>query len=223
MSGRHRYAEERVRAEPALGRSAVELDQFPIEGALIEFDAGDGLGDLPIHIGDGFQHALPEITLFVAVAKLERFSLACGRARWDGGAAERPARKPDLHFDGRVPARIQNFSSMHAGDFQKLSPVVFGFDAERFVADGLNKRVIVFGDDDDSEVGYGVSLSIFFEVESDDRASGNEHIAVDDGATNPRVATDTDSRHENASVRSSHSCALARWDKERFPRRGCRK
>ena len=39
---------------------------------------------------------------------------------------------------------------MHAGDFQDLSPVVFGFDAERFFADGLNKRIVVFGDDDNS-------------------------------------------------------------------------
>ena len=77
-------------------------------------------------------------------------------------AAECAARERDVDFNSGISTRIQNFSSMHAGDFQDLSPVVFGFDAERFFADGFNKRIVVFGDDDNSEVRHSMSLSIFF-------------------------------------------------------------
>jgi hypothetical protein len=63
-----------------------------------------------------------------------------------------------------------------------LSPVVFGFYAERVFADGLNKRIVVFCDDDNSEVCDCVTFAIFFRIESDDGAARNQHVAIDDRA-----------------------------------------
>ena len=49
------------------------------------------VGDLAVDVRDGFAHALAEIARAVAVAQLERFALARGRARRHGRAPARAA------------------------------------------------------------------------------------------------------------------------------------
>ncbi len=80
---------------------------------------------------------------------------------------------------------------------------------------GSTKRVVVFGDDDNSKVRHSMSLSIFFGVEPDDRAARNQHVAVDDGAADARVPAHADAGHQhalfddpvavNAHVRAQHA------------------
>ena len=80
---------------------------------------------------------------------------------------------------------------------------------------GLNQRIVVFGDDDNSKVGDSVSLAIFFGVEPDDRAARNQHVAVDDRAANPRVPSDAHAGHQHAVLDARRSCARARSGRAR--------
>jgi hypothetical protein len=60
LRGRKRDAEDRVRAEPALVRRPVELDQGAVEPGLVEGVATtDRIGDLPIDVGDRLGDPLP--------------------------------------------------------------------------------------------------------------------------------------------------------------------
>jgi hypothetical protein len=80
VRGSHGHPENGVRAEPALGRRAVEIDHRFIEHALIELAAGNGLGKLAVHVRDGLEHAFAEVALLITVAQFERLALAGRRA-----------------------------------------------------------------------------------------------------------------------------------------------
>src|SRR4029078_2771174 len=54
--------------------------------------------------------------------------------------------------------------------------------------------------DHDPVVADGVSQSIFFLVEADQRAARNEDVAVDDGAPDARVAADAHAGHQDALI-----------------------
>ncbi len=86
---RHRDGEDRVGAELALVGRAVELEQALIDRRLIErAQADDCRTELLVDVLDGLQHALAEVALLVAVAELDRFVLAGGRAARDRTATE---------------------------------------------------------------------------------------------------------------------------------------
>ena len=74
-------AEDCVRTEPALVRRSVELDQDPVELALVGgIETDGGARDLAVHVGDRAEHALAEVHGRVAVSKLHCLVLAGGRA-----------------------------------------------------------------------------------------------------------------------------------------------
>jgi hypothetical protein len=81
LGGRHRHAEDRVRAERGLVRGAVELDEPPIELALIgRVLPLQRLEDRPGDVGDGLEHALATVALGIAIPQLQRLMAAGGRA-----------------------------------------------------------------------------------------------------------------------------------------------
>src|SRR5882724_2336975 len=69
---------------------------------------------------------------------------------------------------------------------------------ERVLVQRSNERLIIDGDDDDARVGDGVAAPIFVRVVADERAARDEHVAVDDRASDARVAADPHARHKNA-------------------------
>ena len=89
---RHRHGQNRVGAQPRLGRRAVQLDHVLIERALIaRVQSRDRLGDFPVDIGDRLQDAFAEISRLVAVAQFQRFVFAGRRARRHRGPPATPA------------------------------------------------------------------------------------------------------------------------------------
>src|SRR5262245_45126133 len=53
---------------------------------------------------------------------------------------------------------------------------------EGFFTNRADQRLVLGGDDHDAAVGHRVTPAIFLFVVADERASRNEHIAIDDGA-----------------------------------------
>ena len=60
--GRHRDAEQRVGAEAALGRRAVEADHRLVQTALRERAADERGGELAVDVGDRLADALAEVS-----------------------------------------------------------------------------------------------------------------------------------------------------------------
>ena len=82
----------------------------------------NGLGDAPIDIFDGAQHALAEVARLVAVAQFEGFVLAGGGAGGHRGAAARAVFEDDVGFDGGIAARIENLPADDARDLADMPP-----------------------------------------------------------------------------------------------------
>ena len=112
----HRRAKQRVGAEAALGRRAVERDERLVERPLrMEFAPDQRLRDLAVDVRDRPSHALAAVARLVAVPQFERLALTRRGARWH----RRPAAGAvdcGLDFYRRVPARIQNLAPMYALD-----------------------------------------------------------------------------------------------------------
>ena len=82
-----RHAEDGVGAEAGLVVGAVEVDQRPVDAALVErVEADDGVGDLAVDVGDGVEHALAAEAV-AAVAQLDRLE----RPGRGAGRDDRPA------------------------------------------------------------------------------------------------------------------------------------
>src|SRR5688572_14980391 len=113
--GGHRHAQERIRAQPALGRCAIELQQLLVDRTLIERTTLKRRSDLAVDVGDGLSHALAEIAALVAIAQLQRFTLARRGARRYRGTAQRLA-GPQVDFNRGVAARVENLAAVNAGD-----------------------------------------------------------------------------------------------------------
>ncbi len=120
--GGERDAEDRVRAEAALVRRAVELDQRAVQAGLVEHVvARDRRGDLAVDVRDRLRHALAEVGV-AAVAQLGRLELAGRGAGRDGRAAVRAGAQRELDLDGRVAARVQDLAGVDGLDLaQALS------------------------------------------------------------------------------------------------------
>lgn len=115
--GGQRHAKDRVRAQPALVRGAVQLDHQPVDADLIGHILADQvLGDLAVDGGDGFQHALAHIARLVAVALFHRLMGAGRGARGHGGAAHGAVLQRHVDLDGRVAAAVQNFTGINVDD-----------------------------------------------------------------------------------------------------------
>ena len=113
LGHRQRDAENGVGAEPRLVRRAVERAHQPIEPYLVlGFHAAQGVEDFTIDGGDGLFDALAAIAL-AAIAQFHRLMRAGRSAGRHGGAAEGAILKPDIDFDRRIAAAVENFA---AGD-----------------------------------------------------------------------------------------------------------
>src|SRR5262245_24619410 len=108
---RHRHAEQRVRPEARFVPCAVRGDERAIDGALISrVDAAHRISQRADHVADRFAHAFAAVAPRIAVAKLERLARSCRGARRHGRAAGGAVFEPQLHFDSRIAARIQNLA-----------------------------------------------------------------------------------------------------------------
>ena len=115
---RHRNRENRVGAEARLRRRAIELNHFLVERALVRrVEAGHGFGDFAVDVADGFQNALAKVFGLVAVAQLERFMLARGRAGRNRRAPPNSVPGVNVGFNGGIAARIENLAGV---DFRDL-------------------------------------------------------------------------------------------------------
>ncbi len=129
VCGGKRNAEDGVGSELRLGLGPVELEHGVVDADLIgRIGADEGGGDDPLHIADCGEDALAEVALLAidalgqrlgrkgAVAELERFVLARGGAGRHGGAAERAVGETDVDLDGRIAARVDDFTGGDGGD-----------------------------------------------------------------------------------------------------------
>ena len=70
-----------------------------------------------VDVGDRLEHALAEISGFVAVAEFQGFVFAGGSAGRNGGAAERARLEKHVGFNGGIAARIEDLAGVNASDF----------------------------------------------------------------------------------------------------------
>jgi hypothetical protein len=115
LRDRERDTEDRVGAEPALVRRAVEVDQPPVQRGLVErveaCDLGPDLG----HVGDRPGDALAA-PLRAAVTQLDRLVHTCRSPRGNGGAPERAGLELDVHLDRGIPPRVEDPAAAHVLD-----------------------------------------------------------------------------------------------------------
>ena len=109
LGDRHRHGEQRVRAEPRLVLRPVEVDQRPVDEALLRgVEAHDRLGDLGVDVLDRLQHALAAVAGLVAVAQLERLARAGRGARRHGRPSDHARFEQHVGLDRRVAPRIED-------------------------------------------------------------------------------------------------------------------
>ena len=112
-----RHAQDGVSAQSALVVRAVQLQHNVVDGALIVgLEADERVGDLIIHMANGIQRALAQITLLVAVAQLNGLERARGRAGGNGRTTEGTILQHNFHLDRGVAARVQDFTPEHIDD-----------------------------------------------------------------------------------------------------------
>ena len=96
MCSCERHSQDRVRAELAFVRRAVERDHCLVQADLIEsVQAGHFFRDDFFHICHGFGNATAEETLFLAVAQFPCLVFPDTRAARDNRAAGAAARESD--------------------------------------------------------------------------------------------------------------------------------
>ena len=119
----HRDGENRVRAQLAFVRRAVERDHGlvdqPLVGGIHAFQFGRDHG---FNVGHGLQHALAEVMALVAVAQFHGLMLAGGSARRHDGAAQRAALQNYVCFHGGISARVKNFARANRNNLSHISP-----------------------------------------------------------------------------------------------------
>src|SRR5450756_666802 len=117
LGNRHRDTENRVGAQVALVRGAVELDQRLVDEPLLGGFEPDDLGGDLVHDGvDRVLDTLPEVARLVAITTLDGLEGAGGGTRGDGGACDGAVVEGDLDFDGGVAARVENFAGAYSLD-----------------------------------------------------------------------------------------------------------
>jgi hypothetical protein len=110
-------AEDRVGAEAALVRGAVEVDHRLVEFALVlGIEADEQVGDFAVHRCDRLGDALAEIPALVAVAQFDRLMRAGRRTRGHRSAAEAAVFEQHIDFDGGVAAAVEDFAAVDVDD-----------------------------------------------------------------------------------------------------------
>ena len=116
-SGCQGGAQNGVGAELALVVGAVGLDHLVVDSALIVgLKANQHVGDFLVNVGNGLQRALAQITLGIAIAKLDGLECARRSAGRNHSAANGTIVQRDLDLDRGITARIQNLATVHIDD-----------------------------------------------------------------------------------------------------------
>ncbi len=119
-----RDAEDGVRAEAALGRRAVEVDERLVEALLIGgVAAGDRASDLVVDVRDGLRDALAEVG-GAAVAELRGLELTRRGAGRHRGAGLSTAAQLDVDLDGGVATAVEDLASVDGLDRAHAAPWV---------------------------------------------------------------------------------------------------
>src|SRR5712692_5145275 len=114
---RERHGEESVRAEARLVSRSVHLEQAPVDfGLLARVEAHERRSYRLVHVRDGAKDAEPAVAARVAVAQLERFARADGRAGGDARVRVRPVGERHLCLDRRPAPRVEDLSPAHELD-----------------------------------------------------------------------------------------------------------
>ena len=107
---RERHAEDRVRAESALVRRTVEIDQQPVEARLVGgVETDDGPGDLASYVGNRPGDGLAPV-LGAPVAQLDGLVDAGRGSRRHCGATQRSRLEADVDLDRRVSTRVEDLA-----------------------------------------------------------------------------------------------------------------
>jgi hypothetical protein len=116
LRGGERDAEDRVGAEPALVRGAVELDQASVERPLIGgVEPADARGDLAVDVRDRPRDRLPGVRV-AAVAQLDGLVHARRGARRHRRPAARAGLELDVDLDRGIAARVEDLARAHRRD-----------------------------------------------------------------------------------------------------------
>jgi len=108
----HRHGQHGVGAQAALVLGAIQVDQGLVQkGLLGGIQAQHGFADLGVDVFHRLEHALAQVTALVAVAQLNGFAAAGGRARRHGGPAHHARFEQHVAFDGGVAAAVQHFAA----------------------------------------------------------------------------------------------------------------
>ncbi len=106
---RHGHAHQRVRAEPALVRGAVEIDHGLIRlGQPGPRPALQQVGQLGVHRADRTEHTLAPVPGRVTVAAFHGLPRPGRRARRYPRPGDRPVTEPHRHGQRGPPARVQD-------------------------------------------------------------------------------------------------------------------
>ena len=126
LRGRQRDAEDRVRAEPALVRRAVELDQRRSSAAWSAASSPRTAAAIsPLDVRDRLRDALAA-PRGAAVAQLDRLVHAGRGARGHGRPADGAALERDVDLDRRVAARVEDLAGVDGGDGWHRSQALLG-------------------------------------------------------------------------------------------------
>src|SRR3546814_20867378 len=92
---------------------------FPYTTLFRSLQPDDRLGDFGIDRLDRLQDSLAEIARLVAVAHLDRFMRARGRARGHRRAAEAAVFQQDIDLDRRISSTVENLAAMDVDENMK--------------------------------------------------------------------------------------------------------
>ena len=116
---RKRDRENRIRAELALVRRAVERDHRLVHVDLIErVHVRHFFSDDFVHIRHSFRHAAAKEAFFHAIAQLPRLMFPCASAARDNGIAGCAAGDSDDSFNSWITARIDDLPGVDSNDFR---------------------------------------------------------------------------------------------------------
>ncbi|MNW48530.1 hypothetical protein D3C74_258980 [compost metagenome] len=113
-SNRHRNGQDRVSAQFAFVRRAVQFDHHFVDANLVQrVHANHFRSDGFVHVLHGVQYAFAQVTGFVVVAKLYSFMRAGGSTGRNDGTAHCAGFEINFNFNGRVAAGVKDFASVY--------------------------------------------------------------------------------------------------------------
>jgi hypothetical protein len=92
----------------------MRLDVVERKG--LERGAGEAESVGFFDVGDGFQRALAEAAILIAIAEFDGFVFTCGSAAGNGCGAVAAVGEKDFRFDRRIAARVENFDIAYSND-----------------------------------------------------------------------------------------------------------